>query len=298
MSINSYSEVCQLGHKMIEGLLSGPVVVEEKVDGSQFSFGLIDGELLVRSKNKQMIIDAPEKMFNLAIATVKEIAPLLHPGWTYRAEFLGKPKHNTLVYERVPKHNIIGFDVMTENAEEYLTPAEKRAEFDRLGLECVPCYFEGMITSMEVFADWINRPSILGGKIEGVVIKNYALFTAEKKVAMGKYVREDFKEVHAVEWRKSNPTAGDIVDQLIERYRTPTRWQKAVQHLRENGQLTETPADIGALMREVPADVLKECQDEIMAILFKHFWPKVQRGIVAGVPEWYKGELTNKALGD
>jgi len=43
--IHSYATVFQLGHKMIAGIFSSPVVVEEKIDGSSFSFGLIDGEL-------------------------------------------------------------------------------------------------------------------------------------------------------------------------------------------------------------------------------------------------------------
>ena len=34
--INGYPSVMQLGHKMIAEIFSGPVLVEEKIDGSQF----------------------------------------------------------------------------------------------------------------------------------------------------------------------------------------------------------------------------------------------------------------------
>lgn len=296
MTLHSYATVFAIGHKMIEGLFSGPVVVEEKVDGSQFSFGLIDGELVCRSKGKQLILDAPEKMFARAVATAREIAPLLHPGWTYRGEYLDKSKHNTLAYDRVPAKHIIGFDIDT-GIETYLEPDEKRAEFERLGLECVPLLYSGEVSSLEIFNEFLQRTSILGGcKIEGVVVKNYSLFTGEKKVALGKYVSESFKEIHAGEWRKSNPTNIDITDQLIERYRTPARWQKAVQHLAESGRLEGSPRDIGALMIEVPEDVQKECEYEIKELLFAHFWPKIRRGISAGLPQWYKDELVKSAF--
>jgi hypothetical protein len=253
---------------------------------------------MCRSKGKNLILDAPEKMFNKAVAEVRSISHLLTPGWIYRGEYLEKPKHNSLAYDRVPAHNIIGFDIMT-GLETYQIPDEKRAEFARLGLECVPTLYEGVVDGLDMFNSFLERVSVLGGcKIEGVVVKNYSLFTLEKKVALGKYVSENFKEIHGGEWRKANPTNDDIVGLIVERYKTPARWQKAVQHLTEAGALEGSPRDIGALMREIPEDTARECQDEIKEILFAHFWPKVRRGVVAGVPEWYKQELAKLAFDD
>src|SRR5687767_4166729 len=116
--INSYPTVFALGHSAIRDIFSGDVIVEEKVDGSQFSFGVVDGELSCRSKGKVLILDAPEKMFLKAVESVRDLP--LHDGWIYRAEYLSTPKHNTLNYSRVPTKNIILFDVRT-GEEEYLT---------------------------------------------------------------------------------------------------------------------------------------------------------------------------------
>jgi hypothetical protein len=63
MKISSYSKVYNLGHRTIEQLFDGIVVAQEKVDGSQFSFGLIDGELYCRSKGKRQMPEQPDKMF-------------------------------------------------------------------------------------------------------------------------------------------------------------------------------------------------------------------------------------------
>lgn len=294
--IHSYPSVCAMGHKMISEIFKGDVLVEEKIDGSQFSFGVLDGELTCRSKGAQIIIDAPEQLFNEAVATAKELAPRLIPDKIYRGEYLKKPKHNALAYDRVPAKHIILFDIQSAN-EGYLSYSEKKAEADRLGLEVVPFIFEGTVQSADFLKGLLERVSILGGsKIEGVVVKNYNIFTADKKVAMGKFVSEAFKEVHNGEWRKANPTSVDIVTGLICAYKTPARWHKAIQHLRDAGLLENSPKDIGKLIKEVPEDILKECGEEIKDKLFSHFWPQIKRGITAGMPEWYKELLLESAF--
>jgi hypothetical protein len=141
----------------------------------------------------------------------------------------------------------------------------------------------------------IWKPILGGCKIEGVVIKNYNKFTDDKKTMMAKYVSTEFQEKHQVSWRKANPTRTDILDDIIETYRTEARWRKAVQHLRERGELEETPRDIGALIREVKDDVKDECEEEIKDRLFGYFWKKdIERSLTHGLPEWYKEQLANK----
>jgi hypothetical protein len=295
--INSYPSIYQIGHKAILDIFKSPVVVEEKIDGSQFSFGMIEGEIYMRSKRSEIHVDNPEKMFKKAAETVNSIAPLLTPGYYYRAEYLQKPKHNTIYYERTPDYWIILFDIQT-GIEVYMTPEEKKTEADRVGLECVPVLFEGIVKDLEHFNKLLEMPSILGGMIEGLVVKNYDLFTREKKIAIGKYVSEKFKEVHSGEWKKANPTRKDIIAILVESFRTDARWQKAVQHLRDDGGLLEAPQDIGNLMKEVSQDVEKECQEDIKDILYKHFRKDILRGVTRGLPEWYKQQLAEKAFAE
>ncbi len=319
-SWGSYSSIFAMGHKAIRDLLTVDVNVEEKVDGSQFSFGLVESNtddagnivdaeysqltpgysLKIRSKGCVMHIDAPEKMFSLGAETVRNLASAgtLTPGWTYRGEFLGKPHHNALTYDRVPKGNIIIFDINTGN-QEYLSYEDKKREADRLGLEVVPLLFSGRIENVEKFRAFLGTISILGGQnIEGVVVKprEYNLYGLDKKVLMGKFVSEAFKEVHRKAWGESNPTSKDIITQIVSQYATPARWQKAVQHLREAGQLVDDVKDIGLIIREVPGDVLKECEDEIKEIMFKWAWQHVRRGLTAGLPAWYKEKLLARSF--
>ncbi len=288
-SWHSYPSVYTIGHRAIEELLLDSVLVEEKIDGSQFSFGTFNGTLKARSKGAQLIIDAPEKMFNKAIETIKQLS--LQDSWTYRAEYLQKPKHNTLAYSRVPKDNLIVFDINTQE-EKYLSYEEKAKECNRIELEVVPKLFEGKITSIDTMINFLEKDSVLGNTtIEGFVVKNYSRFGRDKKVLIGKYVSEAFKEIHGVHWKKQNPSSKDIVRELILSYKTEARWNKSIQHLREKGELEDSPRDIGKLIIEVKEDIKKECTDEIKETLFKWAIGQILRGTVSGLPEYYKKQL-------
>ena len=294
MHIYSYPSVYAIGHKAIQGIFNDAVIVEEKIDGSQFSFGLINGELSCRSKGKEQLVDAPDSMFQRAIDVVKTLA--LQPNYVYRAEYLAKPKHNVLCYGRVPHNNLIIFDIAIGH-ESYMTRAEKEKEAARIGLECVALLSTGVIGDMDAFQALLETDSVLGGtKVEGVVVKNYSKWTQEKKFACGKYVSERFKEIHTKEWRQQNPTNKDIITLICESLRTEARWEKAVQHLRENGELEESPRDIGKIIREIPEDIKKECAEEIRDKLFAHAWPHIKRRVAAGCAEWYKLRLAESAF--
>lgn len=302
MHIPSYSSIPNLGHKSLAQLFDEPVVVQEKVDGSQISFRrafpneIEDGQapLSIRSKQADLHVEVPDKMFQKGVEQIGNRYTMLTPGWIYRGEYLARPKHNVLAYDRVPIGNIVLFDIDTLD-QAYLTPQELADEALRIGFESVPVLHAGAVENLDAFREFLDRTSLLGGqKVEGVVVKNYSRFTIDNKTLMGKFVSEAFREVRGAEWKAGNPGRKDILQFIVHRYRTPARWAKAVQHLREAGQIEDAPRDIGLLFREVPTDIERECEPEIRDALWAHFWPEIRRGITAGLAEWYKEELLRR----
>ncbi|MDB4725818.1 RNA ligase family protein [bacterium] len=291
-SWHSYPSPAALGHKKVQDILKGVVIVEEKIDGSQFSFGVYDGELKIRSRGAQIDLDNPQKMFQLGVDYVKSIKEELTPGYMYTGEYLSKPKHNSQCYGRIPKNNIIVFDIRS-GEEHYLESEDKKQEAERLGMEVVPRLFIGEVSSHEQLQELMATPSILGGDspMEGIVIKNYAQFTADKKVAMAKIVCDTFKEKHTKDWKERNPSKSDIIATLTAGLCTEARWNKSVQHLKEAGTIEGSPKDIGLLIKEIQADVKKDSEEEIKDALFEWAWKQVERGITQGFPEWYKEQL-------
>lgn len=291
-SWHSYPKVYHLGHAAVADILRDEVAIEEKVDGSQFSFGRFNGELRCRSKGAQLNVLTPEPMFTEAVDVAGSLD--LRDGWTYRAEYLKKPKHNSLAYSRIPERHLVLFDVNPAQ-EQYLDYDAKFSESMRVGLEIVPLLKVGPVDDLREFRSFLDTDSFLGGqKIEGVVVKNYLRFGPDGKALMAKFVSESFKEVHAGDWKDRHPNRSDILYTLIEQHKTPARWAKAVQHLAENGTLEGSPRDIGKLIPECQRDIRDECQQEISEALFNWAWPQISRGVIAGLPEWYKEQLLKK----
>lgn len=295
--LHSYPKVWSLGHRAIKDLFAGPVVVQEKLDGSQFSFGIFDGELLMRSRGAYIFVDAVDNLFKPAVETVTRLADAgaLMPGWTYRAEAICKPKHNTLAYGRAPRGGMVLFDIDVELEGRIADPAQLAAIGAELGLEVTPTVYAGTVTSPLQLEEFLKRESMLGAvTLEGIVIKNYSRFGEDGKQLIGKWVREEFKELNSGDFKSRNPTRSDVIQAIIAEYRNEQRWTKAVQRLRDLGQLEGSPRDIGKIIAEIPEDVIAECEDDIKQKLFDRAWQDIRRGIVAGVAEWYKLQLAQQ----
>lgn len=290
-----YGRLHSFGGSGASQILKYPVRVEEKVDGSQFSFAKQhDGRLAFRSKSVAVDADDPH-MFAAAINAIREVEVLLPSGVIFRGEYLAKPKHNHLAYDRVPRRHVILFDA------HYLNQAGEFAELDRevlegwaseLSMEVVPELHRGTLTREQIDPMMQTR-SVLGGQIvEGIVIKSLVLtdpLTGQPLRA--KSVRASFKEDQRKEWRENRPTRGDIIEMLVERHRTKPRWRKAIQHLAEEGKLTNSPRDIPELIREVQRDIADECRNDIHDALFQWAWRMLSREVVRGLPEFYKAVL-------
>lgn len=299
-SIGGYGKIWNLGHAELEDLFSDPVTAQEKVDGSQISFGRSDDSgpgLMIRSKGVEIYSDAlggavgQPGMFERAIDAIVQRREALRPNTVYRGEYLQKPKHNTLAYDRVPKGNVILFDVEVSEAR-FLRYDDLYREAATLNFEAVPLIGPNTGWNFELMQTMLETTSVLGGqKIEGIVFKNYERFNRFGHVLMGKHVSEAFKETHTTDWKTREPGHGDVIQQLGDSLRTDARWAKAVQHLEERGELQHAPQDIGPLMRELREDLMLEEEDAIAKQLMTWAFPKIMRIATGGFPEWYKERL-------
>lgn len=286
--MRSYPTVLALGHRFIQDILLGETIAEEKVDGSQISFGVLDGVLLMRSHGAELILDVPG-MFDVAVEQIGLLESLLLPDHIYRGEYLKKPKHNVLSYARTPEKNVVIFDIEDPDGNPF-DHTSKWKEAKRIGLETVPLLAVN-VKGKEQILSLLNMDSFLGNtKIEGVVIKNYGKLVEGSKYMVGKFVSEKFKEKMGdkVKMDKQND---DILSTIVKSLKTEARYNKAIQHLRESGNLLEAPQDIGNLLKELHQDIEMEEAEFIKEALYKHYIKRIKGGVCAGFPEWYKEEL-------
>jgi hypothetical protein len=299
--VPSYAKVLTLGTTGTERIFQGDVEIQEKVDGSTFIFGVDEeGHVACRSHNQQIDLDAPNKMFAQAVEHVKRIQEDLaraFGNWTsatwFYCEYLQKPKHNTIAYNQTPRNHLVLFDAFVRGA---WVRGESLGDWaDALDIDVIPTLHLGP-ADLERVKGLMQRESYLGGAtIEGVVIKNYSEF-----INLGgrvfplfcKHVNVAFKERNAENWAKESGKSK--LQAFMDSFNTPARWQKAVQHLVEAGQLQGAPQDIGPLMKEVYQDIVDEEAGTIKDFLYHLYLKDIVRTAQRGFPEWYKAQLAER----
>lgn len=295
--IPKYNSIKAVGHKSVGArLFKGPVLIQEKLDGSQLSIRMINGKFEARSRGKMLDMDNPDKNFALAVSQLKDLP--LTKGWTYRGECLARPKHNILAYERTPKLNFILFDIDLGMGV-FARIEQVKEEAARLGLEVAPSFFYGEVSDLESLNSYLEMSSCLGGtKVEGIVIKNYAERDQHGSVLMGKLVGDSFWEKQKVKPAKKFQTLDTKISVIAEQYATEARWRKAVQHLKDDGKLRGEPCDIGPLVQELKDDLWQEYGDELTEQVLKLVKPIIYERIILGFPQWYKKQLAASAFDD
>lgn len=299
--MKEYPKILQLSDPHLSTIFDGNIEITEKIDGSQFGFGKIDGELVCRSKGAQLYMDAPEKMFAPAIEHIKTIQERIPNNSIFYAEYLQKPKHNVLAYQRIPTNHLVLFATASVNYEFTDVWTVLRDWANELNIDVVPLIHYGPLQKFneEIFNAWLDKESYLGGsKIEGIVVKNYREYWIADRlipVMSGKYVSDKFKERHNKTWTAK----GNKLDMFLQSFRTEAIWNKGIQHYREKGLAVHAPKDIGGIIKEIQEDIIEENKEEIQNWLWKYFQPQICRIAVAGFPEYYKRKLMQETyLGD
>lgn len=294
---SAYPKILALGHKDIADIFDTEVEITEKVDGSQFGFGKINGELVIRSKGKEQDLDNPDQMFVEGVEYVKSIADRLPEDLFFYSEYLQRPKHSTLAYDTTPLNHIALFaGRRVTNA--WLSHDELKEWAAKLEVETVPIIYSGM-SSPEHALSLVEGDSYLGGqKREGIVVKAYKSWmwmNMPLTVMAGKFVSEKFKEVHEKSWASENTGKGKF-DVLKAKYKSEARWHKAIMHLKERNLFDGSPRDIGPLIKEIKNDIVAEEKENIKDELWKLFSDDILRVATNGFPEWFKESLAKGEL--
>jgi len=298
--IKAFPKIFTIGTDYINNLFSSEVEITEKIDGSQFDFGKLEGELYMRSKGAQIFAEAPDKMFLNAVNFITTNQANLPDNTIFYCEYLKTPKHNVLKYDRVPLNYLILFGV-ANGYEKFISKHSEIIDYAKeINIEAVPLIFSGIVSDIAILQSFLETKSILGGTtIEGIVAKNYSipfLLNGQPIALMaGKFVSEKFKEINRTNW-KGEFTSRGRWELFVESFRTEARWQKAIQHLTEIGKLENAPKDIGNLIKEIQSDIESEEKENIKNHLWNEFKGDILRKAIAGFPEWYKTKLLERAI--
>lgn len=284
------------------------LVVEEKVDGSQFSFGFIANQygahmMSFKSKNVDIPYASTDSMFSHAVRYLysKAVSTIVPKNVVFRCEFLSSKKHNKLTYDRIPNGYLVMF-----GAEDLVTGKSVNREVwsliaRELGIEVVREFgrintagksVEDVIKEASVH---LGKQSMLGGSmIEGVVLKrtsNYIVDQGGIPIYV-KIVGDEFREIARVPSRRlRNISPSEVVQKLVDMVEKDAIFSKAVQHLLEEGKIAGNNSDIGPLIKEVQKDIAIEMEAPAKEVLWEWAKEQVIRGCVSGFAKWYQARL-------
>jgi len=299
--MRSYQKIAGIHRPEVVGVLDDHVIIEEKIDGSQFRIE-IDGDGNISCGSHHQELNMVDNNFKLGCdQAVKTFHGVREPDKiiTIFSEYLAKPKQNQIPYSRVPKNNFIIFDVKI--GDKMLDREEKERFAFNYGCEVVPLLWRGHGSEFtdEVREKLLKTKSILGhqkgyDRIEGIVIKAYdRKFNFDEGHSLAghfmctKIVNDSFKETKKIK----SPKGDNKLEGILESVRSVPRWNKAVQTLTELGELNGEMKDIGLITRRVMTDLQEEEEETIKNELYKLFGKDILKASVQGLSTWYQNKL-------
>ena len=174
MKQKKYMDIERLKDKYVDGFQKGDyIVVQEKIDGANFSIRYNEEEDAITSFSRKNILDfsnnlrgAWEWSQKLNKELVKEV---LGTNLILFGEWLVS---HTIVYPNDKYQNAYFYDVYNVETGNYLKQDEVKNIINRLGLIYVPVFYEGEFESWEHLRQFIGRTDLGGENGEGIVVKN------------------------------------------------------------------------------------------------------------------------------
>jgi len=183
-----------------QALLTGKVVVEEKLDGANTGFSLgIDGSIYVQNRG-QYLVPPYSGQFTRLPAWMAQHGDALYSVLTPDLILFGEwcVARHTLDYTTLPDWFLL-FDVYDRSIGQFWSTTRRNLLAEKAGLVCVPQVTYGQYTVEDLKVFVANTTSrYRQGSLEGVVVRRESSEVCESR---GKLVRQDFVQAIDVHWR-------------------------------------------------------------------------------------------------
>ncbi len=277
-----------------------PFIVEEKVDGSQIRGSITkDGVITVGSKNVDFTAGkVVPKGFAKGVEQMQRALTVFkytNAEVVLFGEYLEKPLHNALQYDRVPTGNIYLFDAKVNG--KWVTGDDLVFLAEAIGFEPVNVLASyDLLPTFKELKEYLGTTSVLGGQqIEGIVLKNRGVMIdqyGKPAFYAFKLVRKEFKELNSEVWKTQRRDGIHSINELIaaslEALNTKNIWNKAIQHIRDDGKAQHSMRDMQILSEYIDADIDLEYREPIEEFMFTFLRGQIKRYIMKGLPGYYK----------
>jgi ATP-dependent RNA circularization protein (DNA/RNA ligase family) len=184
----------------VEALLSGEVVVEEKVDGANVGFSTSEeGVVRVQNRGKYLSPDVAHPQFKPLFGWLASrrdaLAAALHPGLMLFGEWCYAT--HSVRYDRLPDW-FLGFDVYDRERRVFWSSSARDALLAGLGLASVPHLARGRF-ALEALEALMGTSGVGSAPMEGLVVRRER---EGETVARAKLVRASFTQSIDEHWSR------------------------------------------------------------------------------------------------
>jgi hypothetical protein len=223
----AYPKIHRLGKEETDGILDGPVIVQEKIDGANISIFQLDGKLRCGTRTRMLPEIESFNGFQEAVQSNFQLAMFFsrHPDSILYGEWLVK---HTITYPDEAYRKIYLFDIYDRRKAEWASQEDVREWAETLGLQYPHIFAEGQLTEEEIKA-YVGKSAIAPAG-EGVVLKRLDFNNAFGDNCYAKIVHEKFKEANAIVFGGNNKHSETYWEMyVVNKYCTTGRVQKIMQ---------------------------------------------------------------------
>lgn len=276
MEFKKYMHLERIGTQEVEGIEDGLTYVFPKLDGTNGSVWIEDGEIQAGSRNRHLSLDKDNAGFLAWVLDQTNIKQYLNknPSHILYGEWL--VPHSLKTYRDDAWRRFYVFDIWDSVSGSFMHYEDYKDGVERHGLDYLAPIAIVKNGSLEHYLKCLDKNVYMikdgCGTGEGVVIKNYEFTNKYGRVVWAKLVSNSFKEEHAKSMGAAEiggkVTEERIVDEYVTQHLVDKVYAKIVNE--QDGWQSKF---IPRLLGEVWHDLVTE---EIWDIIKKHKNPKIE----------------------
>lgn len=270
-----YPHLERFGTDEVDGINLGLCYIFPKIDGSNGSLWMDQGELKAGSRNRDLSLDNDNAGFYAWALDQKVFWDFLtnNPCLRLYGEFL--VPHSLKTYREDAWRKFYVFDVYDDTTNEFLPYEEYKKLLDEYGIEYIPCTLKATNPTYEVLARACDENRYLiqenSGVGEGIVIKRYDFKNRFGRTTWAKLITNTFKDKHIKEMGGSVVNLKMVEEEIANEFITSHTVDKIIEKIR-NAQGQFGSRDIPRLLQTSFHELVTE---ELWEAIKKHKNPKI-----------------------
>lgn len=222
MDFVKYQHVERLGTDKVNGILNGIVHVFPKIDGTNTSLWMDNGELCVGNRRNKLNYELDNYHSYEILRRIDKYTKFFQefPNLRLYGEFL-VPIH-IKSYQKDAWRKFYVFDVM--DGDRYLTYDEYKPMLEKFAIEYIPCMGVYENPTQDEICNLCDKGMFLqveGGRPEGIVVKNYGYKNYAGEQILAKVISAEFKRKTPID-----TISGSVEEKIVFKYITPSFIEK------------------------------------------------------------------------